>query len=438
MTPGGGPRAELESCFAAAVAAVDAGAAVRRAIRADGPELAIAGRPLAPGARLRVLAVGKAAAAMAAALESLAGDRIAGGLAVTADGHGAPLSRVALREAGHPLPDARGERAAREALALVAEAPRDDVLVVLLSGGASALLPAPAPGLQLEDLVGATRALLRGGADIEETNAVRKHLSGVAGGRLAERAACERVVVLALSDVPGDRIDVIGSGPFAPDPTTYADALAAVDARGLRGELPERALRHLEAGARGERPETPKPGAPALARVETALVATNRTACDAAVSAAARAGLDASVLEEPLAGEAREAGAALAARALSFAPARTACLVAGGETAVTVRGHGRGGRSQELALAAALALDGGRRVALLAAGTDGTDGPTDAAGAYADGGTVSRGRAAGVDARSALDDNDAYGFFAREGGLLVTGPTRTNVMDLALLRVEPR
>jgi glycerate-2-kinase len=428
---------ELAEIFRHALAAVDAAALVRMALHRDGIHLEVAGAPVAPGARLLVLAAGKAAASMAAAVEAVAGDRIALGLAVTRDGHEAALQRVRLRCAGHPVPDARSEAAAREALAFVEAAAPGDTLLVLLSGGASSLLACPAPGLALEDLGAATRLLLAAGADIEETNAVRKHLSALAGGWLARRARPRQVEVLALSDVPGDRIDVIGSGPFATDPTTYADALAVLARRGVLDALPERVRAHLLAGARGERAETPKPGDPDLARVRHTLLATNRMAVDAAAAAADRAGLRSVTLADALRGEAREAGAALVARADALRASEPVCLVAGGETTVTVRGAGLGGRCQELALAAAMKLDGGPPTALLAAGTDGSDGPTPAAGAYADEGTLGRAGRARLDARSSLAANDSYPFFRAEGGLFATGPTRTNVMDLALVRVDP-
>jgi glycerate-2-kinase len=431
-------RLELESVFRAALAAVDAGALVRRALARRDGRLLLAGRALGAGVRVRLVAVGKAAAPMAAAFEECAGADLAGGLAVTRDGHGVPLSRVRLLEAGHPVPDERCERAARALLAEVQQAPPGDVLCVLLSGGASSLLACPAPGLALADLAATTELLLAAGADIEETNAVRKHLSAVAGGRLARSAAASRIEVLAISDVPGDRLDVIGSGPFAGDPTTFADALAVLRRLSLLERVPAAVRRELEAGARGERPETPAPGAPELARVHTQLLATNRTAVQAAAEASRRRGVETLVLDEPLAGEASEAGRALVARAARERGAAPRVLVAGGETVVHVRGPGRGGRSQELALAAALACAGGAPLALLAAGTDGSDGPTDAAGAYADEGTVARGRRAGVDAAAALERNDSHAFFCAEGGVLRTGPTGTNVMDLALVRVDPQ
>ena len=442
MTPPAGVRAQLERVLHASLAAVDAGAAVSRAVARVGDRLVICGSPLAENRRLWVLAAGKAAAAMAAAFEASAGDRIADGLAITKDGHGVPLTRIALREAGHPVPDARSEDAAREALALVGSAGRDDALVVLLSGGASSLLACPAPGLSLADIAATTSVLLNAGAGIEELNAVRKHLSAVGGGRLGLCSVSARIEVLAISDVPGDRIDVIGSGPFAPDPTTFADALEALDRRGVRARVPVRVAEHLAAGARGDVEETPKPGDAGLARVRTTLLATNATAVSAAAAEASRLGMCPVVLSGPLEGEARDAGRRLAALATAIRPASgdtpPLCLIAGGETAVTVRGRGRGGRNQELALAAARVLDGRRGIAILAAGTDGSDGPTDAAGAFADGGTVERARSRRLDADAALAENDSYTFFAAEGGLLVTGPTQTNVMDLVLLRVDRR
>jgi glycerate-2-kinase len=432
-------RAQLEGVFRASLAAVEPAAAVRRHVASDAAgRLCIAGQALDPEARLAVLAVGKAAAPMARALEAAAGERIAAGLAIVPSGHALALERFEVCEASHPLPDARSERAARRVQHFVAATSPRDVLVVLLSGGTSSLLSCPAPGLDLEDFARTTSLLLAGAAAIDELNAVRKHLSAVAGGRLALAATAERVEVLTISDVPGDRVDTIGSGPFAGDPTTYADALAALDARDLRARLPGRIRAHLEAGARGEREETPGVDDPRLQRVRHTLVASNAMALEAACACACELGWRAVVVTDGLCGEARVAGRRLAALCDAVRAAVPTLLLAGGETVVNVRGAGRGGRNQELALAAALALEGRKNGALLAAGTDGTDGPTDAAGAFADGGTVKRGAAHGLDARAALADNDAYGFFSTEGGLLRTGPTRTNVMDLAFAYVAPR
>ena len=439
MSFGAGARARLERVLRAALAAVDPEVAVRRALQSTQGRLSIAGRALPDGAALVVLAAGKAAAAMARAAEEVAGDRIRAGLVVTKQGHGLPLGRLRLLETAHPFPDARGEAAAREALALVAAAQREDCLLVLLSGGASALWSCPLPGLCREDLTGATRALLECGADIEETNAVRKHLTALSGGRLAARAACSRIEVLAISDVPGDRLDVIGSGPCAPDSSSFADALAVLARRGIRDAVPESVRMFLERGANGPVEETLEPGDPRLAGVRHTIVARNADALAAAADAAAAEGWHPVLLGPVLRGEARDMAARLVSLASSISSRRPACLIAGGETVVTVRGTGRGGRNQELALAAALAMAdrGERRLAILAAGSDGSDGPTDAAGAFADFGTLERAARCGLEAERALANNDAYSFFSREGGLLVTGPTRTNVMDLALVLVQP-
>ncbi len=432
MTASPTPRVVLEALFAAALRRVDPARALRRSVHRHGDRLTLAGREVPEQSRLVVLAAGKAAAAMAFTLEELAGYRVARGLVVTKDGHGARLSKLALRHAGHPLPDERSESAAREAIALVESATPDELLVVLLSGGASALLSCPLPGLSREDLVATTQLLLASGADIGEVNAVRKQLTEISGGRLARRAGSRRVEVLAISDVPGDAIETIGSGPFAADPGTRADALVILEGCGPGGQIPPRVTAHLESG--GE--ESVKPGDPSLARVRTTILASNRDALAGAREAAQERGLRAVTVTEGLRGEAREAGRRLAVLAQSLRREGPLLLLAGGETTVTLRGEGKGGRSQELALAAACELQETSGIALLAAGTDGTDGPTDAAGAYADGGSVGRARALGLDAQAALERNDSYPFWSAEGGLLVTGPTRTNVMDLALVLVE--
>jgi hydroxypyruvate reductase len=290
----------------------------------------------------------------------------------------------------------------------------------------------------LSDLARTTRALLACGADIQQLNCVRKHLSDFAGGRLARAAGAGRVEVLVVSDVPGDALDTIGSGPCAPDPTTFADALEVIDRGGIRKRVPASVLAHLAAGASGALAETPKPDDPVFERVQHTIVARNKDAREAAEAEARCHGLEPVALGECLAGEAREQALRLVERARDLGHGGARCLVAGGETTVTLRGGGRGGRNQELALAAALALarHPDAQITLLAAGTDGSDGPTDAAGACVDPGSVARGAARGVDARAALEANDSYTFFEREGGLVVTGPTGTNVMDLVLAEVR--
>ncbi len=384
-----------------------------------------------------LLALGKAASPMAEAARTHAGERIRSGLVVTKDGHAGSGAGIPVRESGHPVPDARSARAGREVLAVAAAAPADHDLWVMLSGGASSLLSCPAPDLTLEDLARTTRRLLESGADIDELNCVRKHLTRVSGGRLAAASSARRIEALLVSDVPGDRIDVIGSGPCAADPTTFDDALAILERRAPLETWPDAVRLHLEAGRAGRIAESLKPGDPSLERVRHTVVARNADAREAAVAAARRLGVEAVDLGEILRGEARDAARSLVAEARRHGGSEPRILVAGGETTVTVRGPGLGGRSQELALAAALELDGEAGIALLAAGTDGTDGPTDAAGAVVDGESADQLRRSGADPAGALARNDSYTALAGldAGGLLRSGPTGTNVMDLVLVGV---
>jgi len=432
-------RRTLRRLIAAAISAVDPAAAVRRAVRRRGDLLRIGRRTyrLSRIRRIFIVGAGKASAPMAAALEEILGARISGGLVSVKDGHTAPLRRVELMEAGHPLPDARGRLAAERILQTAREAEAGDLVLCVISGGGSALLPAPAGGLSLDDKIAVTDALLRSGAPIQDVNAVRKHLSQLKGGRLAQAAHPAALAVLVLSDVIGNPLDAIASGPAAPDPTTFADALAIVERYGITATMPAAALDHLRRGAAGGIPETPKPGDPVFARVHTVIIGSNEHAARAAAAAARREGFRALLLTTSLDGEAREAGRLVASIARGVQDAGIpvpppACIVAGGETTVTVRGQGKGGRCQEFALAAALSIGGRRTLLIAGVGTDGTDGPTDAAGALATGWTLARAAAAGLDPRASLADNDAYPFFHDLGDLVVTGPTRTNVNDLYL------
>jgi glycerate-2-kinase len=436
VTPARTPRETLDTIFRAALEAVDPARAVKRAAVRSDAGLRLAGVEIPPDARFQVLAAGKAAAGMAAAFEEIAGPRIAGGLVVTKDGHGRSLSRLTLREAAHPVPDARSEAAGRALLAAAGEGDPRDVVVVLLSGGASSLLACPLAGLSRDDVAHTTSLLLGSGAAIGELNCVRKHLCDVVGGRLARAARGRTLVLLAISDVIGDALDVIGSGPCTPDPTRFEDARAVLRRRGLETRVPAAVRAHLEAGVRGERDESVKPGEPGLTRVHAAIVASNDEALQAAAAEAAHLGLSVLRLERPLQGEARVVGRRLGAIARAARPIASTLVLGGGETTVTLRGAGRGGRCQELALAAAIELAGTTGATLFAAGTDGTDGPTDAAGAVVDGETLARGAALRADAAHALACNDAHGFFSREGGLVRTGPTGTNVMDLVLLLLQ--
>ncbi len=381
--------------------------------------------------RVLVLGCGKAGGAMARGAEDVLGDRIADGFVVVKDGYTKPTRTIRLAEARHPVPDARGEAASAALLALAARAGKDDLVLFLVSGGGSALTPAPAAPVTLAEKQTVTRLLLEAGATIGELNAVRKHLSRFKGGQLARAAAPARVVTLALSDVIGDPLDVIASGPTAPDPTTFTDALAVIDRRGVADRVPASVRDRLASGARGEIDETPKPGDAIFERITNVIIGNNSIVTDAAVAAATHLGLAPQLLTRSLEGEARVVARELVDRARALPP--RACLIAGGETTVTVKGSGRGGRCQEFALAAAIAIDGHDDLVVLAAGTDGTDGPTDAAGAVVDGSTVARGRAHGADAARSLDDNDSHAFLRAAGDLIVTGPTNTNLLDLYVL-----
>jgi hydroxypyruvate reductase len=379
---------------------------------------------------------------MAQALEEILGDRVAQGLVVVNDGYTARTRRIRLVEAGHPLPDARGLRAARGLLELARGAREDDLVVVLLSGGGSALTPAPVPPITLAEKQTLTRQLLEAGATINELNAIRKHCSQLKGGQLAKAAAPAPVISLVLSDVIGDPLDVIASGPTAPDGTTYAEALAILDRFGLREKIPASVRNRLEQGARGELPETPKAADPVFRLVTNHVIGNNQVVVEAALAEAQALGFNTHLLTRSLQGEAREAVRQFAdltrqIRTNGRPVPPPACVIAGGETTVRVRGKGKGGRCQEFCLAGALHLEGTQDVVILAAGTDGSDGPTDAAGALADGQTVGRGREMGLDASASLEANDSYRFFSALGDLVTTGPTNTNLLDLYLLLVGP-
>jgi hydroxypyruvate reductase len=426
------PREAARSIFDAALRAADVAPLVQRAL--GDVRLPARGRVLVVGA-------GKASGAMAAAVEAGLGDRVADGLVAVKDGYRAPTQRIRLLEAGHPVPDTRGEEAARQIRALAESAGGDNLLLVLVSGGGSALTPAPAPPITLADKQVITHLLLAAGANINQLNAVRKHCSLLKGGQLARAAAPARVHALLLSDVIGDPLDVIASGPTAPDVSTFAEALGILDRFDLRGRAPAAIVQRLERGARGEIPETPKPDDPVFRGVTNTVIGNNRLVVDAAAARARALGYAPHVLTRALEGEAREVAGRLVAQAREVRAGRgpvapPACLIAGGEPTVTVRGGGSGGRCQEWALAAALELDGADGIVALAAGTDGTDGPTAAAGALADGASAARARARGHDPAARLAANDSNPALAALGDLVVTGPTNTNLLDLYLLLIS--
>lgn len=435
-------RQSARGIFDAAVRAVDPAEAIRSHLACRGTRLTI-GRDevdLESIGQVVVVGLGKAGAPMAAAVEKILGDRIVRGVVVTKYGHVQATRTIRIHEAGHPVPDDAGIAGAQAVLDHVAGLGPKDLVLVLISGGGSALTPAPVDGITLAEKQALTKALLACGADIREMNTLRKHISRIKGGQLARAAAPARVFTLILSDIVGDPLDAIASGPTVPDPRTYADALAILDKYRIRREIPASIRTHLEAGAAGRVPETPKPDDPLFTRVKSVMVASNIHALQAAKAEAQRLGFRAAILSSFVEGETREIARMHAALALEvrasgnpFAP--PVCLITGGETTVTLKGKGKGGRNQEFALAAALDIAGLPDVVVLSAGTDGTDGPTDAAGALADGETEARALALGLKPRAALDDNDAYPFFERLGDLVITGPTRTNVMDVRLVLV---
>ncbi|MHB9111089.1 MAG: glycerate kinase type-2 family protein [Thermoleophilia bacterium] len=464
----------------------DVNVLVKKAIAAADPEQLVheflASFDFSPSEKIFVIGAGKAGGSMALGVEKAmrgagpgeaagpgqgpegAGPsrRITDGLVVVKDGYMVEgLERVRQVEAAHPIPDGRGVDAARDLLELAGRAGESDLVICLISGGGSALTALPAPGLSLGDLQQTVTELLRSGADIGEVNAVRKHLTMAAAGRLAEVAFPAKLLTLIISDVLGDALDVIASGPTVPDESSFSDALEVLERYGLMGKAPPAVAAHLQSGVAGEIEETPKPGAEVFRRAENHILASNRTAVNAAASAAEGLGYSVLQLEEPIFGETRDAAARLVAQAREQASGREnepageealtfkaslahkkasgepKCIIAGGETTVTVTGDGTGGRAQEFALAAALAIDGLDNVLVFAFGTDGTDGFTDAAGAMADGTSVARAQALGLDPVRHLRDNDSFPFFNALGDLIVTGPTRTNVNDIYGVLINP-
>jgi glycerate 2-kinase len=392
--------------------------------------------PEPPRGRTLVIGAGKASAAMARAVEEHWPGALEG-LVVTRYGHAVPCRRIEIVEAAHPVPDAAGREAARRILEMVQGLGEDDLVLALISGGGSALLTRPAGGLAFADKQALTQALLHSGANIHEMNCVRKHLSAIKGGRLAAAAAPARVLTLMISDVPGDDPAVIASGPTVPDPTTLADARAVLRKYGI--EEPAAALQALDDPAN----ETPKPGDPVFARVENRLIATPQAALEAAAEVARGAGVEAHILGDAIEGEAREVARVLAAIALQVArrgqPFAPPCvLLSGGETTVTVRGHGRGGRNVELLLALALALGGASGVHAIACDTDGIDGTESSAGAFVHDDTLARAAAAGLDAKERLADNDGWSVFHALGDLVTCGPTLTNVNDFRAILIAGR
>jgi hydroxypyruvate reductase len=435
-------REHAMQIFEAGLQAVDPVEAINRHIKLENDLLIIGGKQfnLNDYDNVLVVGAGKAVAPMAKAVEDLLENRISDGVIVVKDEHGLPLKKVRIREASHPVPDKRGVQGTEEILALVEKAGARDLVICLISGGGSALLIAPVQEISLEDKQNATKLLLASGATIHEFNTVRKHLSRAKGGMLAQMANPATITSLILSDVVGDDLDVIASGPTVPDSSTFKDAEQILKGYGIWEQLASSVRNHIEKGSSGQIEDTPKSDNAAFLQCSQVLVGTNLQALKAAGKAAERLGYRPLILSSKVEGEAREVAkfyTAIAKEILesAYPMEPPVCVLAGGETTVTLQGDGRGGRNQEFALASALAIEGLDNVIVLSGGTDGTDGPTDAAGAIADGTTVARALKSGLDPKDFLQRNDSYSFFQKLDDLVMTGPTRTNVMDLYMLLV---
>jgi len=391
--------------------------------------------------KIIIVGGGKASAAMASEIEEILQGRITDGLVITSYGRSTAAQRVRIVEAGHPIPDESGVRGTSELLKMLDSSGENTLVICLISGGASALLTAPHDTISVKHVRVITNELLTCGATIKEINTVRKHLSRVKGGNLAATAYPAEVVTLILSDVVGDPLDVIASGPTVPDPTTYSNAIDVLDKYGLLEKTPLPVIEHLERGAGGEIPETPKPGDPLFSKVQNCIIGNNREALKGAKKRAEELGYNTLILSSSIEGEARDVAKIHASIAKEIIEnndpvSKPACLLSGGETTVTVRGTGKGGRNQEFVLSFAIEIDGAESVSVLSAGTDGIDGPTNAAGAFANGGTCQKARVLGIDAHHYLNNNDSYSFFKTLDDLVITGPTNTNVMDLSIILVD--
>jgi hydroxypyruvate reductase len=431
-------REQALAVLTAALEAVDPVNAIKRQVSLSDDTLRIGQRiyDLSQYRNIYVIGGGKAGGSMAQAIEEILGQRVTAGLVNVKVGYGAETEIIRLNEAGHPIPDAAGMAGTKQMAELARKATEEDLVICLISGGGSALMTLPAEGITLADMKSLTDAFLRCGATINEINAVRKHLSQIKGGNLARLAYPAEIVSLILSDVVGNPLDVIASGPTVPDTTTFTDAYGVIEKYGLLEELPRPIVERLRQGKDGLIAETPKEGDEVFTRTYNLIIASNEGAAEAAIAKAEELGFHSLLLSTFVEGEAREVAKVFAAVAKEIIRSghpvsRPACVVAGGETTVTVRGSGLGGRNQEMALSAALEIAGLEDVTIIPLATDGTDGPTNAAGAIADGSTLRRAQAAGLSAPQYLADNDSYHFFQQLGDLLITGPTNTNVNDLA-------
>ncbi|KXB03521.1 hypothetical protein AKJ47_02100 [candidate division MSBL1 archaeon SCGC-AAA261G05] len=427
-----------------AIASVNPSSAVHHRLRLEGEKLIVGNQEfdLSETGKIIVAGGGKASGKMAEALEEILGYKITEGVINIPEGTASKynLGKIELVEAGHPLPTEGSVRGAEKIMGLVSDLDSQDLVICLLSGGGSALMTLPVDGVTLDELQETTQLLLKSGASIQEVNSVRKHLSKIKGGQLARAIHPARSITLIISDVVGDRLDTIASGPTYPDSTTYPDALEVIEKYGLTNQVPESVSKRLKSGVEGKAPETPKPEDECFSNAVHEIIASNSDAVKAAEAVGKSHGFNVSILTTKMQGEAREVGSELADIAKKVIEkrepvSRPTLLISGGETTVTVKGEGKGGRNQELTLSAAMNIAGLEKVTVASFSTDGVDGPTDAAGAVADGFTLERAEQSGLNPENYLERNDSYNFFKEIGELIIIGPTRTNVMDVTVLFV---
>ena len=436
-------RADARAIFEAGLKEANPIVAVKEHLKRDGDKLLIQDRTyeLESYENIYVIGMGKAAASMAQAIEEVLGDKLSGGIVNVKYGHSVALKKIKINEAAHPVPDEAGLIGSREIIDLLKTTSENDLVICLISGGGSALLPVPAGDLTLEDKQVVTQSLLDCGANIHEINSIRKQISAVKGGRLAARVYPSSLISLILSDVIGDDLDVIASGPTVPDTHTFHDCRNIISKYELDEKVPKRVIDYIEAGCDGEIEDTPKPDSPIFEKTLNAIVGSNILAVNSAKKKAQDLGYNTLILSTFIHGETEEVAKVhtAIAREITFSGnpiTKPACVISGGETTVTIEGKGQGGRNQEFVLAAAIDIDGLENVVVLSGGTDGNDGPTDAAGAIADGKTIRRGNKLSLNAYEYLCENNSYNYFNPLGDLLITGPTNTNVMDLRIILVS--
>ena len=436
-------RATAEEIFFSGLQGVEPENAIKRHIRRSGNDLVTPNGTydLNNYRNIYIVGGGKAGAPMAKAMEDILGEKISEGLVIVKYGHGEETRKVKVLEAAHPIPDENGVQHTKELLNLLKRTQENDLVVCLLSGGGSALMIAPAEGVKLQEKQELTRHLLECGASIDEINTLRKHVSAIKGGRLAKAACPSTVICLILSDVVGDDLSTIASGPTYPDGTTFSDCLEILERYRIKEKVSKTITAYLQMGCENQEEETLKKGNPALEKTENIIVGSNIQALQSARAKAETLGFNTLILSSSIEGETKDVAKVHAAIAKEIIASenpikKPACILSGGETTVKIGGTGKGGRNQEFALTAAIEIEGIKGVTILCAGTDGNDGPTDAAGAIVDGDSISRALKKGLKVRDFLDNNDSYNFFSIQGDLLKTGPTKTNVMDLRILLVR--